>query len=148
MFFSFPLHFSFSGVMECFYFSKILPTFHSICILLLIYLYLAFLFGQQNKLWCWIRALFIVGFQMTHRYISAAAVADLVMPLSCDSQRDVALEHCGCSPGDLYNREVTYCRWWESIGAILMQSISWTHNAHNMHFTSLWPLQQFCGKPL
>lgn len=47
---------------------------------------------------------------MTHRYISAAAVADLVMPLSCDSQRDVALEHCGCSPSDLYNREVTYCR--------------------------------------
>lgn len=86
MLFSFPLQFSFSGIIELFDFSEILPTFHYICILLQIYLYLAFFFGQQNRLWCWISALFIVGFQMSHRYISAAAVADLVMPLGSDSE--------------------------------------------------------------
>lgn len=47
---------------------------------------------------------------MTHKYVSAAAVADLVMPLGCDSQRDVALEHCGCRLTDVYIREASQCR--------------------------------------
>lgn len=43
---------------------------------------------------------------MSHRYISAAAVADLVMPLHSDSEGDVALAYCGNTPSDLYNTEV------------------------------------------
>lgn len=61
---------------------------------------------------------------MSHRYISAAAVADLVMPLHSDSEGDVALAYCGNTPSDLYNTEAIQCRRWESINEILMQSIS------------------------
>lgn len=44
-FFSFLLQFSFSGIIELFNFFEILPTFHYICILKQIYLYLALFFG-------------------------------------------------------------------------------------------------------
>lgn len=146
MLFSFPLPFSFSGTRELLDFSEILPTFHYICILLQMYLYLSFFFGQQNRLWCWISALFIVGFQMSHRYISAAAVADPVMPLGSDSERDVALAHCGYSLSGLRNTGAIRCRWWESINESLMQSISRRHNAPNTHFTSFGTFSELIWK--
>lgn len=47
---------------------------------------------------------------MSHRALSAAAVADLVMPLGSDSERDVALAYCGYRPSDLYNTEAAQRR--------------------------------------
>lgn len=42
---------------------------------------------------------------MSHRYISAAAVADPVMPLGSDSERAVALAYCGYSLSGLRNTD-------------------------------------------
>lgn len=71
---------------------------------------------------------------MSHGYISAAAVADLVMPLCPDSEGEVALRYYGYPLSDFYDTEALQCRW-ETIKEILMQSTSCRHNAHNMYFT-------------